>query len=427
MKNFFSATRMLLLSTAVVYLASCANEPATDKSIAGKDTLLTLPEGFTATIVADSLGSARHLAVTSAGDLYVKMGDTKKGNGIVYLRDSNGDGLFDQKTGFGNYGGTGIYLADSFLYASSNEGVYRYRLDAQGKVVDPNNPATIVSGLIDRDQHNSKSIVLDKEGNIYVNIGAYSNACQQQDRTAGSPGMQPCPILDSAGGIWQFRADRLDQHFADGVRYATGLRNVVGLDWNQQANQLFVMQHGRDQLNSMFPKLFTEQQSADLPAETMYALNKGDDGGWPYIYYDQNQGKKILAPEYGGDGKKTGGEKAIDPVVAFPAHLAPNGLLFYTGNQFPEKYRNGAFIAFHGSWNRAPEMQQGFFVAFVPFANGKPSGKWEIFANNFAGTDQLKSPGDAKHRPCGLAQGPDGSLYVSDDMQGTIFKISYKK
>lgn len=304
MKNFFSATRMLLLSTAVVYLASCANEPATDKSIAGKDTLLTLPEGFTATIVADSLGSARHLAVTSAGDLYVKMGDTKKGNGIVYLHDSNGDGLFDQKTGFGNYGGTGIYLADSFLYASSNEGVYRYRLDAQGKVVDPNNPATIVSGLIDRDQHNSKSIVLDKQGNIYVNIGAYSNACQQQDRTAGSPGMQPCPILDSAGGIWQFRADRLDQHFADGVRYATGLRNVVGLDWNQQANQLFVMQHGRDQLNSLFPKLFTEQQSADLPAETMYALNKGDDAGWPYIYYDQNQGKKYSHPSMGAMVKK---------------------------------------------------------------------------------------------------------------------------
>jgi glucose/arabinose dehydrogenase len=106
--------------------------------------------------------------------------------------------------------------------------------------------------------------------------------------------------------------------------------------------------------------------------------------------------------------------------------MAPDGLLFYTGNQFPEKYRNGAFVAFHGSWNRSPEKQEGYYVAFVPFKDGKPSGDWEIFANGFAGTDNVISPRQAKHRPVGLAQGPDGSLYVSDDVQGTIYKISYK-
>jgi glucose/arabinose dehydrogenase len=105
--------------------------------------------------------------------------------------------------------------------------------------------------------------------------------------------------------------------------------------------------------------------------------------------------------------------------------MAPDGLLFYTGKMFPEKYRNGAFIAFHGSWNRAPLPQMGYLVAFVPFKNGKPSGDWEVFANGFSGLEEVKSPRDAIHRPCGLAQGPDGSLYVSDDARGSIYKIVY--
>jgi glucose/arabinose dehydrogenase len=110
--------------------------------------------------------------------------------------------------------------------------------------------------------------------------------------------------------------------------------------------------------------------------------------------------------------------------------MAPMGVLFYTGNQFPEKYKNGAFITFHGSWNRAPLPQEGFFVAFVPFKNGKATGEWEIFANGFAGTTdgaKITSTRSAKARPCGLAQGPDGSIYVSDDTKGSIFKISYQK
>ena len=310
----------------------------------------------------------------------------------------------------------------NYLYASSDEEIFRYQLDAQGNVSNTTSPQRIVTGLISRRQHASKSITLDDNNNIYVNIGAYSNACQEQDRTKGSKGMMPCPILDSAGGIWQFNAAKLNQTYADGKRYATGLRNVVGLDWNKQNNQLFVMQHGRDMLFQLYPELYDSKQSAELPAETMYALKQGDDGGWPYVYYDHVQKKKILAPEYGGDGKKSGGEKAIDPVAVFPGHLAPNGLLFYTGTMFPERYRNGAFIAFHGSWNRAPEPQKGYLVAFVPFVNGKPSGEWEIFADNFSGSENIQSPAQAQHRPCGLAQGPDGALYVSDDVAGQYIK-----
>jgi glucose/arabinose dehydrogenase len=389
------------------------------------DVTLTLPQGFTATVFADGLGKARHICVTASGYVYVKLDGTKNKSTIVRLKDTGGDGVADEELDFGTFKGTGIGIKNGYLYASSDEEVFRFKLNDDGTVTNPAAPEKIITGLISRGEHEAKAFTLDNDGNIYVNIGAYSNSCQVEDRKTGSPGIKPCPILDSAAGIWQFKTDKLNQTYSDGIRYATGLRNVVGIDWNSSTNTLFVMQHGRDQL-TMFPKYYDDKQNAILPAECMYELHKGDNAGWPYMYYDPAQNKKILMPEYGGDGVKTAGEDAIDPVMAFPAHTAPNGLLFYTGNQFPEKYKNGAFIAFHGSWNRAPEPQEGFYVAFVPFSNGKPSGKWEIFANNFSGSPEKTASGRALHRPCGLAQGPDGALYVTDDSKGTIWRITYK-
>lgn len=394
-----------------------------EKSQGDNNAALTLPSGFSGTMLIDGIGKARHLAVTAQGDIFVKLEDLVDGAGIVVLHDNGADATI--KSRFGSFGGTGIYIRNGYLYASSNTAVYRFWLNEIGEVVDPSNPEVIVSGLIDRSQHESKSLVLDNRGNLYVNIGAFSNSCQKEDRQKGSMGMKPCPVLDSAGGIWMFKADKANQTYGNGVRYATGLRNVVGLDWNQELDQLFVMQHGRDQFNSIFPDLYTVQQSAELPAECMFAIKQGDHCGWPFTYYDPMQKKKILAPEYGGDGQQEGGSEYIDPVAAYPAHMAPNGLLFYTGDQFPARYRNGAFIAFHGSWNRAPEPQAGFFVVFQPFKDGKPDGEWEIFADGFSGSPENTASGDADHRPCGLAQGPDGSLYVSDDKGGAIYRISY--
>ena len=162
----------------------------------------------------------------------------------------------------------------------------------------------IVEGLMNKREHSSKSITLDNNGFIYVNIGAPSNACQEKNREKGSPGMNPCPILDSAGGIWQFKTDKAKQHYGDGLRYATGIRNIVGLDWNNSANDLYAVQHGRDDLDRMFPELYTEEQRAELPAEEMFRMKKGSDFGWPYCYYDQVQKKKVQGPEYGGDGKE---------------------------------------------------------------------------------------------------------------------------
>ena len=432
-KAFFTSLVMVGVLTTSTFLSARAGDTLQVKDLHPANTVtadadnagLKLPDGFGALKVAEGLGTARHITVTPKGDIYVKLADLKNGKSIYFLHDDNGDGKAEIKTGFTKFTGTGIKVKNGYLYASSDEEVFRFKLDANSKVINPDNPEKIVTGLISRHEHEAKAITLDDAGNLYVNIGAYSNACQEVDRTKGSPGMKPCPILDSAGGIWKFSADKLNQTYGDGVRYATGLRNVVGLDWNTFTNSLFVTQHGRDQLHDLFPNLYTTKQSAELPAETLYELHQGSNAGWPYIYYDQIQHKKILAPEYGGDGKQTAGEDALDPVVAFPGHMAPNGLLFYTGNQFPAKYKNGAFIAFHGSWNRDPEPQKGYFVAFIPFKDGKPSGEWEIFADNFAGGEQFVSPGKAKHRPCGLAQGPDGSLYVSDDSGGTIYRIIY--
>lgn len=384
---------------------------------------IKLPTGFSISEIGKDLGATRHITVSNQGHVYAKLSKLKEGNGIVLLKDADKDGVYEEKTMFGNYPGTGIGIDGEYFYAASNKGVHRYALNAQGEIADVNTYETIVDGLPDHGRDNAKPFVFDKDKkHIYVTIGSWNDPC----RVPGTgKGMSPCAILDSAGGIWQFDANKLNQKFQDGVRYATGLKNAVGITWNTQTNSLFAMAHGRGQFHDFYPQYYTPQMSQELPAEAMYEFKKaGDDAGWPYIYYDQKQNKKIVTPEYGGDGKKTGGETALDPTVSFPAHMGPNDLLFYTGKQFPAKYKNGAFIAFHG---QSAEFKKGYLVAFVPFKNGKPNGKWEIFADNFAGTDLVKPTGPIQHRPCGLAQGPDGSLYVSDDLGGSIYRITYQK
>lgn len=421
------AISLAVMLTAVSQQSLLAQQKAvkhTESKPAIANVGLTIPTGFSAAILITGLGAARHIAVTPQQDIYVRLAKPVNGKGTLVLHENGSKATVT--SGFGNYGGTGIYIKDSYLYSSSTHEIYRYKLNANNEVINQNAPERIVYGLLGKWEHETKSITLDNDGNIYVNIGAYSNSCQEHDRQKGSMGIPGCPILDSAGGIWLFKANKLNQTYKDGVRFATGLRNVVGLDWNQQDNQLYVTQNGRDNLNDIFPEMFTAKQNAELPAECMYALKKGNNAGWPYIYYDYLQRKKILSPEYGGDGKKEGDSKYLDPVAVYPAHMAPLGLLFYTGNQFPEKYKNGAFIAFHGSWNRAPEPQAGYFVVFQPFKNGKPEGQWEVFANGFSGSPANTASGRAEHRPCGLAQGADGALYVTDDAKGTIYKITYK-
>ncbi len=389
---------------------------------------IRLTDGFGAVVVHEGVGKARHIAINTNGDLYVKLDRLDGGKGIVALRDTDGDGKADVKQLFGNYKGTGMEIANGYLYASSDTSVYRYKIGKD--LLDDNaKPETIVTGLKLERQHASKNLALDNAGNLYVNFGAPSNSCQEKDRSVGGKGQEPCPILEKYAGIWQFSANKTNQKQADGSRYATGIRNAVAMCWNTASKQLYALQHGRDDLHRMFPEKFSAEQNAELPAEEFFLVKKGSDFGWPYCYYDWQQEQKVLAPEYGGNGKTIDRCAGKDqPIMWFPGHWAPNDLLFYTGNQFPARYKNGAFVCFHGSWNRAPLKQGGYFVAFVPFGkDGKPSGKWEVFAEGFAGGPEIMSPNDAKARPMGLTQGADGSLYITDSVKGKIWRVMYGK
>ncbi len=416
----------LLLIVIPALMAGC-NQGKEKKSDAPAETAgLSLPQGFSAMIVGEDLGHTRHMEVAANGDIYASLAQEKNGGGVVCLHDSTGDGKADRVEYFGDFTGTGIGLYNGYLYFGADTVIVRYKL-SPGQLLPEPSWEVIAGGFEETHQHSTKPFSFDGNGQIYVTVGAPANACQEQDRTEGSKGMDPCPLLERFGGIWRFSADKLNQdQMKDGYRYATGIRNAVATHWNKKEGKLYALQHGRDQLNQFYPDLYTEEQSNELPAEEFLLVEDGSDFGWPYCYYDQIQQKKVLAPEYGGDGRETGRcEAKDDPILAFPGHIGPNDLLFYTGDMFPEKYRNGAFIAFHGSWNRTE--QKGYNVVFVPFEGKIPAGDWEVFADGFAGSDSIANAGDAKYRPCGLAQGPDGALYICDDQKGTIWKITYRK
>ena len=394
---------------------------------------LFLPHGFEAIVVVDSLrGGARHLAVNVNGDIYVKIKGSKKGQRIAAIRDKNGDGKGDVVRYFGEYEpeyryGTAMRIHNGYLYFSSETAVYRQELKARELV--PSSPLeTVVQADKNkyRKEHQGKPIAFDDQGHIYVPFGASSNACQDPKRTPGAPGRDPCPQLGEEAGIWRFNANLLNQSQDDGLHFATGIRSVVGMDWNPRDRELYVLQHGRDDLFRLFREHFSPWQSALLPSEELLIVREGMDFGWPYCYYDQMQGKKVLAPEYGGDGNIIGRcADCDDPWIGFPGHWAPNDIQFYRGQQFPNHYANGAFIAFHGSTNRAPYPQAGYIIAFVPPKGNGIDTTYEIFADGFSQVDPIVNVSDAVYRPMGVAVGPDGSLYISETEKGKIWRIIY--
>jgi len=418
--------------TTVLLLSNCGTpgedtpQPLNTNLIKNENTAgLELPEGFKATVFADSLGRARHITVRENGDVYVALRELKNGKGIAALRDTDGDSRADVIEYFGELPGTGIDIRNNNLYFAPDTAVMRYPFNGN-ELLPETSPETIVGRFPLESQHAVKPFTFDDRGNLYVNVGAPSNACMEKMRTKDSPGMDPCPILEEYGGIWKFRADETGQvKNGSENRYATGIRNAVALDWNHHAGSLYALQHGRDQLKTFFPDLYDAEDSAELPSEEFFKVNESDNFGWPYAYYDHRKGEKVLMPEYGGDGEKVGRAAEFeDPLVGFPGHWAPNDLLFYTGDLFPEGYKNGAFIAFHGSWNRAPKPQEGYKVVFVPFENDAPSGDYFTFADGFKGTDSLATPRNAQYRPMGLATGPNGELYITDSQVGRVWKIT---
>lgn len=388
---------------------------------------ITLPRGFTATVFADGLGPTRHLAVAGDGTVYVAMRRKTDGGGILALRDEDGDGTADVTRAFGDAAGTGIAIHDGHLYFGSDTQILRWPLPETG-LVPQGAPEVVVTGFPEQRQHATKPIAFDESGHLYVAVGAPSNACQARMRTPGSPGLDPCPQLKLQAGIWRYDADQAGQRHDAANRFSTGIRNGLAIDWNAAADVLYFATHGRDQLHYLFPEHFTVEENARLPAEEFHKAADGADYGWPYAYWDSAMGSYMEAPEYGGDGQtRAEADKYRAPLVAFPAHWSPNDLFFYApATAFPEYFHNGAFIAWHGSWNRAPLPQEGYKITFVPMtAAGEVAGDWIVFADGFKGKETLESPAAAEYRPTGLAVGPDGALYISEDQKGRIWKVTY--
>jgi glucose/arabinose dehydrogenase len=395
--------------------------PACDADSGG----IVLPPGFCALVAHAGVGAARHLAVAPNGDVYVALRDRQgQPGGIVALRDGSGNGRLDREARFGPGGGTGIAVRDGFLYFATNTAVLRYALTGSAGLVPGMAPDTVVAGFPEQRSHAAKTLAFDGEGRMWVNVGAPSNACQAEDRRPGLPGQDPCPELERQAGIWVFDAGRTGQRQSDGTRWATGIRNAMALDWDPAAGALLAVVHGRDMLDVIAPDEFTPAENAELPSEEFIRVRQGDDFGWPYCYHDPALGRHVLAPEYGGDGQRTGRcAQYPAPLTAYPAHWAPQELLIYQGEQFPERFRGGAFVAWHGSWNRAPYPQRGYKVTFQPLRGGEPSGEWEVFADGFAGRETVASPGEAAHRPMGMAVAPDGTLYIVDSVVGRIWRV----
>lgn len=386
----------------------------------GDDAGLGLPDGFCAQIVADTLPAPRHLTVAPNGDLFIAV---RSGHpGVIALRDTTGDGVADVRRDFGVGSGNDILWHEGSLYFATLRAVVRWRLPA-GQLTPDSPPDTIVSGLLAMGQHGPKTFALGRDSAIYVMISAPSNSCQVLDRTAGSPGIDPCPWLDSAGGIWRFDTRKLRQRLPDGTRWATGVRNIMALSMDPTRTTLYGVQMGRDQLQHNWKSVYGTERGARNPGEEFYRIDQGSNHGWPYCYYDVDRRKKLLNPEYGGDGETEGRCADMTPaLMAFPAHWAPETLLFYTGSTFPEKYRGGAFISFHGSFNRAPLPEEGFQITFLPMVDGVPTGHHEIFADGFRPTNGK----GFLRRPMGMVQDTDGSLVVTDDTRGRVYRIRYR-
>ena len=421
----------VLLCLAAVAAARAAL-PSPDPDDGG----INLPPGFSALVVADYLvvgkkvgktsERLRGLAIAPNGDIYAK----GKSGLIWALRDTDGDGRADLIKEFGpGDGGTHIMLHNGWLYHSSRTAVYRYPY-VPGELVPTGAMQTVVRDLPAEKDHDAKAFAFDDQGRMLVEVGSPYNVYSDGDRRPGARGKTPEEIAtfqQTYGGFWRFDPDKLNQTQADGVRFSTGHRHALALAWHPVSRGFFMTMMGRDNLNVVAPGFYDELDNAERVSEEMHLLREGANIGWPTTYWDPIKQARMVAPEYGGDNRKRDDNPAFaKPVVAFPAHWAPIQMCHYDETQFPARYRGGMFIAFHGSWNRAPRAQAGYKIAFVPFnAQGLPTGDYETFADGFPGVDYFVNTRDARYRPAGVAVGSDGSLYVSETERGRIWRIIY--
>jgi len=413
-----------------VFAAALFMTAAAMPALAGESAGLSLPPGFHATIVEDGLGAgARHVAVRANGDVYVstrKPRDNAESVGVWAIQvDKNHKAV--QTDHFGSAeGGTGMRLYKGALYVAGPDALYRYKF--KGNELTPTaKPDVIVSDLPAR--RSNIGVAFDGKGGLYLVVAGAGNICTDPNvpKDQKPVGLKPCPLLNGRAGMWRFDAEKTNQKYpSDGEQMATGVRDMMAVDWSKDTKAVYGVMQGRNGTAKLLPGM---AEDADTVSEEMHRIEKGADLGWPYTYYDTALKARVLAPEYGGDGKMPPPDGKYDtPVVAFGSHQSPVDLQFYEGKQFPAKYRGGAFIAFQGGSGPTalPEGRSGYNVTFVPFdKSGKP-GTPEIFADNFAGPSPSdRNSGKAQFRPSGIGIAPDGSLYVVDTLKGRLWHIYY--
>ena len=354
------------------------------------DKLPVAPEGFEVSLFADDLDNPRTIYVLPNGDVLVMESLRRDGESRVLLfRDMNKDGRPDQRHVFlrGLNRAFGMTLVGSRFYVGNTDGIVVFPHSA-GDTRIRRRPEKILN--LPAGGHYTRNIIGDANGDkLYVAVGSATNVDEQR---VDEKDWRRAAIL-------QINRDGSNMRV-----FASGLRNPVGMDWEPQSKTLWSVVNERDMLGD------------ELVPDYLTSVRQGAFYGWPFSYFGQNEDprKKGERPDLVA--------KAIKPDYALGSHVAPLGLAFYRGTSFPKRYHGGAFIGMHGSWNRSTLV--GYKVAFVPFQNGKPSGAIEDFLTGFIANPKTS---EVYGRPVGVAAWTDGSLLVTDDGAGKVWRVSAKK
>ena len=368
-----------------VEINSHVYEPVKLEATENEISQLKLPSGFRVQKFASGLGKPRMMTVAPDGTVYV----TRREPGDVWmLRDTNGDGQADVKKIVAQKPQMhGIALRGNQMYFTTVRSIYVADRKPDGTLGELRE---IISNLPDGGQHANRTIAFGPDGMLYITVGSTCNACDETNKKNAT-------IL------------RANPDGSNLQVYSTGLRNTIGFGWNPVTGEMYGMDHGIDWLGD------NEQK------EELNLIQQGKRYGWPYIYADSKYNPADEPPD--GITHAQWAKMSKEPELLYTAHSAPMQMAFYTASQFPAEYKNSAFVAMHGSWNRKPPS--GHEIVRIRFdKSGKPVAI-EPFLTGFLVKMENGNYGRFG-RPCGLAVAKDGSLLVSDDMNGVIYRVSYK-
>lgn len=338
---------------------------------------LQVPAGFTLSVFADNLPNARSLALGDNGVVFIGTGS---GDAVYAVQDSNNDGVADKRYVIAShlYMPNGVAYRDGSLYVAEVNRIIRFDHITQ-QLANPPKSVVVYDQFPSEQHHGWKYLRFGPDNKLYTSVGA------------------PCNICEPDKAIFSSLV-RLNTDGSGFEMLARGIRSSVGFDWQPETDALFFTDNGRDYLGDDLP-----------PDELNQWTTAGEHFGFPYCH-----GGHIPDPEFGADKKC---RQFTAPVWKFKAHMAPLGLRFYRGEQFPDEFKKQLFVAEHGSWNRSEP--QGYRVVLVKFKQGKPVSE-QVFIDGW-----LTKDGKVLGRPVDILEMPDGSLLISDDKLGVIYKVEY--